>query len=66
MSFKEVYMFAQFSDSTKTTIVAIFDAEPSLETAPYQEEITASDSRYKTFYDSVGERVQGFLLTPIT
>jgi hypothetical protein len=57
-------MYAQFTNSAEATISGIFFAKPDAATAPYQAEITESDSRYKAYYESLPDNMKPFMPTP--
>jgi hypothetical protein len=57
-------IYAQFSDSSETTIVAIFSSPQNPETYPYSIELTASDPRYATYYASLPAWAQAGLPAP--
>jgi hypothetical protein len=54
-------MFVQFSDATKTTIVSIFDCAQDPLIYPNQDEITAGDARYVSYFAALPEEAQRHL-----
>ena len=54
-------MFAKYSDSTKTAIIAVFDSPQDSSDC---EEIDVSNVAYKTFYDSIPEYMSNSLPEP--
>jgi hypothetical protein len=55
-------IYAAFSDSTKTTIIAVFSSPQDAIAWPQQDEIDASDSRYKAFYTAQPAFIQTGML----
>lgn len=57
-------MFAQYSDSTKTAIIAVFDSPQDSSGRVNCEEIDISDSRYIAFYESLPDFVKQLIPCP--
>lgn len=57
-------MFAQYSDSTKTVIIAVFDSEQDSSECVNCEEIELSDSRYNAFYSAMPYNIKQHLPSP--
>lgn len=54
----------QFSDATESTIVSYFAGPQDPQVFPNQGQVDTSDSRWKTFFDSLPAYVQQYLPTP--
>lgn len=57
-------VFVQFSDSTKTTVQAVFCFPQDPEMWPNQGAIPSNDSRYEGFYDALSADMQNKLIKP--
>ncbi|CAJ2712687.1 Uncharacterised protein [Burkholderia pseudomallei] len=58
-------MYVQFSDSTNTTIVSCFANAQNPAAFPNQGSVSASDARYKTYFNGLPEFAQTLLPPPI-
>lgn len=57
-------MYVAFTDDTESTISAVFAAPSDPTVYPYQGQVTTSDLRYLTFYDSFPEFARGGMPAP--
>ncbi|ASW00128.1 hypothetical protein CJU94_19425 [Paraburkholderia aromaticivorans] len=58
-------MYAVFNDEAKTTIAGLYDCPQSDDWAPYQDEVTAADPRYKLFYDGLLPQYREMIPSPV-
>lgn len=59
-------MFVEFSDASKTAMIAVFSGPADINDHPVQGEIEPNDPRYAAFYNSLPTGISDVITTPGT
>ncbi|WP_311433918.1 hypothetical protein [Herbaspirillum huttiense] len=59
------FIYASFTDATKTVINGAIGSPQAIESFPYQDKVYVDDPRYISWYDSLYPFQKGYLPDPV-